>query len=86
VLATHPAVAEVAVMAAPDELWGESVCAVVLPKPGVEPALDDLRAHATEQGLADHKLPTLVMLVDELPRTAAGKVKKRDLRPPAPAG
>ncbi len=85
-LATHPTVSEVAVLAMPDELWGESVCAVVLPVPEAEPDLDALREHAKGLGLASHKLPTQVVLVDELPRTAAGKVKKRDLRPPRPAG
>jgi acyl-CoA synthetase (AMP-forming)/AMP-acid ligase II len=85
-LVTHPAVREVAVLAVPDELWGETVCAVVLPQPGAEPDLGALRAHGSTNGLADHKLPARVIVVDDLPRTAAGKVKKRELLPPPPAG
>ncbi len=82
VLANHPAVAEVAVCAAPDDVWGESVCAVVVPKdPNETPTLEDLGDVASSAGLAPHKLPTRVVITAALPRTAAGKVRKRDLRP-----
>jgi non-ribosomal peptide synthetase component E (peptide arylation enzyme) len=79
VLATHPAVREVAVCAAPDEAFGESVAAFVIAgRDG--PSLDELIEHARSAGLAPHKLPTRLVIVDELPRTAAGKVRKRALR------
>ncbi len=82
VLARHPAVAEVAVCAAPDDVWGESVCAVVVPcNPKEAPTVEDLGYLASSAGLAPHKLPTKVVVTDVLPRTAAGKVRKRDLRP-----
>jgi acyl-CoA synthetase (AMP-forming)/AMP-acid ligase II len=82
VLAGHPAVSEVAVCATPDDMWGESVCAVVVPRDGPpEPTVQELGHFASSAGLAPHKLPTKIVLTDSLPRTAAGKVRKRDLRP-----
>jgi cyclohexanecarboxylate-CoA ligase len=82
VLARHPAVSDVAVCATPDEVWGEAVCAVVVPRDGTQgPTVQVLGDFATSAGLAPHKLPTKVVLTDSLPRTAAGKVRKRDLRP-----
>jgi non-ribosomal peptide synthetase component E (peptide arylation enzyme) len=82
VLARHPAVAEVAVCATPDEVWGEAVCAVVVPRDEAKgPTVQVLGHFASSAGLAAHKLPTKVVLTDSLPRTAAGKVRKRDLRP-----
>ena len=82
VLARHPAVAEVAVCAAPDDVWGEAVCAVVVPRDDQEePTVEALGELASSAGLAAHKLPTRVVITDALPRTAAGKVRKRDLRP-----
>ena len=81
VLARHGALAEVAVCAAPDETWGEAVCAVVVPREGdTAPTVEQLRALASSAGLAAHKVPTRVVVTDALPRTAAGKVRKRDLR------
>jgi acyl-CoA synthetase (AMP-forming)/AMP-acid ligase II len=82
VLARHDAVAEVAVCAAPDEVWGEVVCAVVVPREGSPaPTLEDLQRTAASSGLAAHKSPARVVIAKDLPRTAAGKVRKRDLRP-----
>jgi cyclohexanecarboxylate-CoA ligase len=82
VLGRHPAVAEVAVCATPDEVWGEAVCAVIVPRDGTQgPTVQILGHFASSAGLAPHKLPTKVVLTDSLPRTAAGKVRKRDLRP-----
>jgi cyclohexanecarboxylate-CoA ligase len=80
-VARHPSVAEVAVCAAPDEVWGEAVCAVVVPRSGtVAPSVDELREIGASAGLAAYKLPTRVVVSKALPRTAAGKVRKRDLR------
>jgi len=80
VLARHPAIADVAVCAAPDDVWGEVVCAFVVAR-GPSPSLAGLRDHARKLGLAAHKLPTRMTVVDGLPRTPTGKVRKRDLRP-----
>ncbi len=82
VLAEHPLVDEVAVCAAPDDTFGEVVCAFVRLRPSVDPlTLDALRTFAADAGLAAHKLPARLVVVDDFPRTAAGKVRKRDLRP-----
>ncbi len=87
VLGTHPGVADVAVVARPDEVLGEIGVAVVVPSGvGAPPTLDDLRAHGGAT-LARHKLPEAVVLVDELPLTAMQKVDRRALarlaEPPA---
>jgi cyclohexanecarboxylate-CoA ligase len=78
-LADAPGVAEVAICPAPDPVWGEVVAAVVVPKATV--TLESLVDAAVAAGLAAHKHPARLVTVEELPRTVAGKVKKRDLRP-----
>jgi long-chain acyl-CoA synthetase len=76
----HPAVYEAAVFGVPHERLGEEVAAVVVTKPGVELAAADLQAFVGER-LASFKVPTRVAVVSEpLPRNAAGKVLKRELR------
>ncbi|MFF0818684.1 AMP-binding protein [Rhodococcus sp. NPDC003318] len=80
VLATHPAVAEGAVVAAPDPRYGELVAAVVVIEPGMTLTLDDLRTHFAGSGLARQKTPEKLVVVDALPRTSLGKVRKSDLR------
>jgi acyl-CoA synthetase (AMP-forming)/AMP-acid ligase II len=80
VLARYPGVGEVAVVGVGDERYGEVVCAVVVPTMGTRPSLEDLRRHVLESGLARQKAPDRLELVTELPRTAAGKVKKFELR------
>jgi fatty-acyl-CoA synthase len=76
VLATHPAVAEVAVVGLPDPQWGEVVCAAVVARPGAEPSLEELQAHCLER-LAGFKKPRRLEIVDALPRTAAtGQVQR----------
>jgi long-chain acyl-CoA synthetase len=78
-LAQHPAVVEVAVIGVPDARWGETVKALVVPRPGVAPDPHDLVAFARER-LAGYKLPRSIVFVDDLPRTPSGKVLKRELR------
>ncbi len=79
VIYEHPAVAETAVIGVPDERWGETVKAVVVTRPGthVEPA--ELIAF-TRARLAHYKCPTSVSFLDALPRSASGKILKRELR------
>jgi len=76
-LYTHPAVAEVAVIAIPDERWIEAICAVVVPKEEI--SAEDLTAHA-RKSLAGYKVPKRIEFADELPRNASGKLLKRVLR------
>ncbi|HTK61772.1 MAG TPA: AMP-binding protein [Pseudonocardia sp.] len=78
-LAAHPAVADVAVVGVPDDLWGELVVAVVVPADPGSWDQAELDAHC-RQNLAGYKLPRRWELVEELPRNAYGKVVKRDLR------
>src|SRR5439155_26009467 len=80
VLLSHPGVAEVAVVAMPDPVYGERACAFVVPRRDRTPTLEELRDHARAAGLGAHKSPEALQLVGELPRTAAGKVRKAELR------
>jgi acyl-CoA synthetase (AMP-forming)/AMP-acid ligase II len=80
VLCDHPAVAEGAAIAAPDDRYGEVVAAVVVLEPGTELDLDALRRHFASSGLARQKSPERLVVVDVLPRTALGKIRKADLR------
>jgi acyl-CoA synthetase (AMP-forming)/AMP-acid ligase II len=69
------------VLGKPDPVLGERVVAFVIPAPGcAAPTVDDLRAFAAGR-LAAFKVPEEVHVVDELPRTATGKVEKFRLRP-----
>jgi fatty-acyl-CoA synthase len=74
----HPAVATVAVVAKPDEKWGESPCAFVELKPGASATADDLIAHARNH-LARYKLPRHIVFA-EIPKTSTGKIQKFKLR------
>jgi acyl-CoA synthetase len=74
-------VAEVAVVAAPDERLGEHAAAVLRLRPGYgEPTLDQVREHLSHAGLARQKWPEEIYAVDDFPRTASGKVQKYILR------
>ncbi|MFT3792237.1 MAG: long-chain fatty acid--CoA ligase [Rudaea sp.] len=79
VVYAHPAVAEVAVIGAPDDRWGERVVAVVVLKAGEALDLDTLRDFA-EARLARYKLPRELQLIDAMPRNPNGKVDKLVLR------
>jgi acyl-CoA synthetase (AMP-forming)/AMP-acid ligase II len=79
VLASHPQVAAVAVVARPDPVMGEKGVAVVVPRdPGSPPELAGLRAFGASR-LAGYKLPEELRLVDELPLTSMEKVDRRSL-------
>jgi fatty-acyl-CoA synthase len=79
VLHQHPAVLEAAVVGVPDEVYGETVAAIVAFKPGAAATADELRAFCGAH-LARFKVPRRVAVVDALPRNAGGKVLKAQLR------
>ena len=84
-LANHPAVREVAVIGYPDDRWGESVMAFVVPaRPGAisEPELIGWM----EGRIAGYKKPRVIKFIDELPKGTTGKVLKRVLRESAWSG
>jgi fatty-acyl-CoA synthase len=74
----HPAVAVVAVVAKPDEKWGESPCAFVELKSGMSATADELIEHA-RKNLARYKVPRHIVFA-EIPRTSTGKIQKFKLR------
>jgi long-chain acyl-CoA synthetase len=74
VLAALAGVEDVAVFGAPDEAWGQRVCAAIVGDVGTETVVDHARAH-----LAAYKCPKDVYLVDDLPRTGTGKVRRSRL-------
>ena len=78
VLMKHPAVSLCAVVAKPDDKWGEVPCAFVELKPGATVTADELIAHCRSQ-LAGFKCPKLVLFHD-LPKTSTGKIQKFELR------
>lgn len=80
VLATHPGVADVAVIGVPDPRTGERVCAVVVPTGEQPVTLEDLAEHCRINGVARFKFPERVEFVDALPRNLTGKVLKAKLR------
>jgi acyl-CoA synthetase (AMP-forming)/AMP-acid ligase II len=78
VIETHAGVQEVAVIGVPDAMWGESVVAFVVPRPGMtltpEAIVDLCKAH-----IASYKKPQVVDIVDDLPKNFQGKILKRVL-------
>ena len=80
-IASHPAVAEVAVIGVPHDRWGETVKAVVVLRGGATATAPEIMAFAKER-LAGYKCPTSVDFTDVLPRNPSGKVLKKDLRAP----
>jgi fatty-acyl-CoA synthase len=80
-IASHPAVMECAVIAAPDDRWGEVPVALVVLKEGATATAQDLRKHVRSQ-LADFKVPRSIEFRDSLPKGGTGKILKAELREP----
>lgn len=81
-LQAHPEVTDAAAVGVPHEKWGERPIAYVVTIPGSEASSESLRAHCGER-LAKFKVPDSIEFVEELPRTATGKIRKHTLRPSA---
>jgi cyclohexanecarboxylate-CoA ligase len=76
----HPEIRDVAVFGLPDPTVGERCCVAVVPAPGAGPLeLDDVAHYLSGRGLARYKLPERMVVLDELPRNATGKVLTRAL-------
>jgi long-chain acyl-CoA synthetase len=86
VLVRHPAVAEAAVFGVPDDYWGEAVHAVVALREGRAAGAEELVAFCADRELARFKLPKEIDFVPALPKNAAGKILRRELRAPFWAG
>jgi 2,3-dihydroxybenzoate-AMP ligase len=77
-LLAHPAVHDAALVGVPDDVLGERSCACVIAQ-GAAPTRAELNAHLTGRGLAAFKLPDRLVVLDTFPRTALGKVNRREL-------
>ena len=78
VLASHPHVAEAAVVGVPDQILGQAIKAVVAPKPGVRLTSQEILRHCA-QHLEDFMVPKIVEIRSVLPKTGNGKIDKRQL-------
>ncbi len=89
VLYEHPAVLEAAVVGVPHAELGEEVAAMVVLRPdadaGAEASEDELREHVKAQ-VAAYKYPRHIWFVDDLPKGPTGKILKREIEAPSPAG
>lgn len=78
-IAAHPSVKRVAVIGGYDDRLGERITAIIVPA-GEAPSLDDLNFWLSDRGLDRRKLPEVLHVVDDMPVTAAGKIRKADLQ------
>ncbi|HAQ07184.1 MAG TPA: long-chain fatty acid--CoA ligase, partial [Bacillus bacterium] len=79
VLYEHPGVLEAAIIRLPDEVWGEAVCAVIVPKQGTLVDEQELKSFCRRK-LAGYKVPRRIFIEEALPRNASGKILKYQLR------
>lgn len=78
-VATHPAVALVAAVPAPDAIFGERVCIYVTPRPNQQVTLEAITSHLQTRGVSREWFPEYLVLMDDLPRSSGGKVAKGEL-------
>lgn len=79
-IAEHPGVALVAVVAMPDEIFGERVCAYVVPRLGATIELDDVTSFLNARGTSREWFPERLVIVDQIPRSSGAKIAKGVLR------
>ena len=77
---THPAIALVAAVAAPDKVFGEKVAVYVVPRQGMTVTLESITQHLNARGVSKEWFPEHLILVDELPVSSGGKTAKGDLK------
>jgi len=77
--ATHQAVARVVAVPVADQRLGERVCLAVMFRPGKAASPEDILAHLDNAGLSKYEMPEFFLQIDEIPLTASGKVRKRDI-------
>ena len=75
-----PGVLEAAVVAIPDEKWQERPLAAVVPRPGAEVTLEQVRAHLSARGWERWQLPDRMEILDAVPKTGVGKFDKKVIR------
>lgn len=80
ILATHPGIAEIAIVGLPDERTGERACAVVVPTAWPGPDVASLRGFLEDAGVARFKTPEQVVIWDVLPKNDAGKILKHQIK------
>ena len=78
----HPAVSEVAVFGIPHDKWGETPIAAVILQPGADTSAEELRNWINERVGARFQRVSAVVIVDDFPRSTAGKTLKREMRAP----
>lgn len=76
---THEAVQRVAAVPVADKRLGERVCLAVMFKPGKTATADSILTHLDEAGLSKYDMPEFFLEVEEIPLTASGKIRKRDV-------
>ena len=84
VLYEHPAVSEAAVIGVPDDAMGEEVGAAIVLRSGHDAGADDIRSFVKER-VAAYKYPRRIWFLDALPKTATGKILKREIEVPEKA-
>jgi len=77
--ATHSSVQRVAAVPVPDQRLGERVCLAVMVRPGKSIEAQDILKHLDDVGLSKYDMPEFFLRVDEIPLTASGKMRKRDV-------
>ena len=77
--ARHPAIHRVAAVPVPDPRLGEKVCLAVMFRPGQTAAPHEILEHLDRLGLSKYDMPEYFAWVDNIPLTASGKVRKRDV-------